>query len=246
MKILFSPVGSRDPICNNYDGSMLHICRNYKPDVVYLYLSKSMYNFHQKDNRYCRVIEKLGDLLNHNFVTKIIAKKDLEEVQEYDFFYYDFVSELQKIRSTMDEYDVLLVNMASGTPAMKSALMVIANVIDIKIIPIQVMCPKKNNFLHCEQNEDWDILWKNNNDNLGITKNRCKEVKCLNLVFLIKIDMIKKLVSIYDYKGAFKLCEGIEEQLPKQLFDYLKSDSKNEKINKEINKLLSDLSLKGM
>ena len=75
-------------------------------------LSKSMYNFHQKDNRYCRVIEKLGDLLNHNFVTKIIAKKDLEEVQEYDFFYYDFVSELQKIRSTMDEYDVLLVNMA--------------------------------------------------------------------------------------------------------------------------------------
>ena len=40
-KILFSPVGGTDPVSeNNYrDGSMLHICRHYKPDKVILYLS---------------------------------------------------------------------------------------------------------------------------------------------------------------------------------------------------------------
>ncbi len=53
--ILFSPVGGTDPISqNNYrDGSLLHICRVYKPTKVVLFLSREMLDFHRKDNRYC-------------------------------------------------------------------------------------------------------------------------------------------------------------------------------------------------
>ena len=42
--ILFSPVGGTDPIAqdNCRDGSLLHICRIYKPDIVYLYMSHEM------------------------------------------------------------------------------------------------------------------------------------------------------------------------------------------------------------
>ena len=36
-KYLFSPIGNTDPIKYLYDGSMLHRCRYYEPDVVYLY-----------------------------------------------------------------------------------------------------------------------------------------------------------------------------------------------------------------
>ena len=38
--ILFTPVGGTDPISstNCRDGSMLHICRNYKPDKVIMYM----------------------------------------------------------------------------------------------------------------------------------------------------------------------------------------------------------------
>ena len=49
-KYLFSPIGNTDPIKYLYDGSMLHICRYYEPDVVYLYLSKEMAENHKKDN----------------------------------------------------------------------------------------------------------------------------------------------------------------------------------------------------
>ena len=48
-KYLFSPIGNTDPIKYLYDGSMLHICRYYKPDVVYLYLSKEMAENHDLD-----------------------------------------------------------------------------------------------------------------------------------------------------------------------------------------------------
>ena len=37
-RILFSPIGNTDPITNNYDGAMLHIIREYRPDKVYLCL----------------------------------------------------------------------------------------------------------------------------------------------------------------------------------------------------------------
>lgn len=52
MTVLFSPVGGTDPISNERDGALLHICRIYKPDIVYLYMSKEMLEFHKKDNRY--------------------------------------------------------------------------------------------------------------------------------------------------------------------------------------------------
>ncbi len=66
-KILFSPIGGTDPIKYLRDGSMLHICRHYKPDVVYLYLSHEMLEYHKKDNRYVGSIAWLGKYLNHSF-----------------------------------------------------------------------------------------------------------------------------------------------------------------------------------
>lgn len=45
---LFSPVGNTDPIKYFDDGSMLHICRKYKPDIMYLYLSREMVKNHKK------------------------------------------------------------------------------------------------------------------------------------------------------------------------------------------------------
>ena len=41
-RYLFSPVGNTDPIKYFSDGSMLHICRVYQPDIVYLYMSQEI------------------------------------------------------------------------------------------------------------------------------------------------------------------------------------------------------------
>ena len=62
--ILFSPVGGTDPISqtNCRDGSMLHICRWYKPDTVYLYMSHEMLKFQEQDDRYRYCINELAKL----------------------------------------------------------------------------------------------------------------------------------------------------------------------------------------
>ncbi len=62
---LFSPIGNTDPIKYFYDGSMLHICRYYKPDVVYLYLSKEMMEYHKEDNRYVSCVPSVDTKIEH-------------------------------------------------------------------------------------------------------------------------------------------------------------------------------------
>ena len=89
-KYLFSPIGNTDPIKYLYDGSMIHICRYYQPDVVYLYLSKEMMENHKKDNRYVKTLELLGEFLHHKFEIHIIENSDMIDVQQYDIFYNEF------------------------------------------------------------------------------------------------------------------------------------------------------------
>ena len=40
--VLFSPIGTTDPIREYYDGPMLHIVRHYLPHKVYLYYTREM------------------------------------------------------------------------------------------------------------------------------------------------------------------------------------------------------------
>lgn len=242
-KILFSPIGGTDPIKYLRDGSMLHICRWYRPDVVYLYLSQEMMAFHKKDNRYVASLEKLGEFLNHTFEVKIIERADLVEVQQYDVFYQDFRQEIRKIEEEMSAGDELIINMASGTPAMKSALLVMATLAEYRFKPIQVSSPLKAiNAEHDDRDEfDVDENWDNNMDNLEGEPNRCEEVECLNLMKLLKIDMIKKHIRAYDYPAALAVAKELQEDISPEALRLLEIADARVKLNrKEITKLMAD------
>ena len=90
MRILFSPVGGSDPIKRMLDGPMLHCCRVYKPDIVYLYFTQSMLEYENKDQRYTWALEKLGEKLNHKFEIIKIEREDLVDVHKFYIFYNDF------------------------------------------------------------------------------------------------------------------------------------------------------------
>ena len=44
--VLFSPIGTSDPIRSQSDGPMLHIVRHLKPEAVWLFLTKEMVEYH--------------------------------------------------------------------------------------------------------------------------------------------------------------------------------------------------------
>ena len=202
------------------DGSMLHICRYYKPDYVYLYMSKEILEFHKKDNRFVKSIELLGKLLQHDFQVILIEKEDLVEVQDYDFFYHEFTEEISRIRKCMNQEDQLILNIASGTPAMKSALNIITTVAEFQFKAIQVSSPKKRGNLEYEERIEYDLetIWELNEDNQADSENRCKEVQCQNLILLLKKDIIKKHILAYDYVAALSVADEIKESLTPEAY----------------------------
>ena len=239
-RILFSPVGGTDPIKYLRDGSMLHICRHYQPDIVYLYLSYEMMEYHQKDNRYIDAIKRLGALLKHSFEVRIIERSELINVQQYDVFYQDFREEIRKIESEMDKQDELLLNMASGTPAMKSALLVIATLAEYRFKPIQVSTPqgKMNSEHEDRETYDCELNWELNEDNDEAAPNRCSEVHCLNLMKMLKIETIKKHVKAYDYTAALSVATEIQEDISGEAYRLLQIADARVKLNRpKISKL---------
>jgi CRISPR-associated protein, csm6 family len=217
--ILFSPIGGTDPISekNFYEGAMLHICRYYKPDKVVLYFSKEILEIHNmigenSEDPFKFCLDELSKLQNRKKVEyERIDKLDLVNVQNFDYFYDDFDKIIKKlIDEVKDEDTTILLNVSSGTPAMKSGLLVLKTMGEYNCKLIQVSTPerKMNQHIHSE-NPDIKTLWELNMDNEENAKNRCEEVDCPSLLALKYEHIIKKLIANYDYAAALEIAENI-------------------------------------
>ena len=163
MRILFSPVGTTDPISkNNYkDGSMLHIARVYKPDKIILYISNEMLENQEKDDRYRYCIRQLDKFASTSTEIAVIERPDLKDVNDFDYFYKDFKEILDKYVKTLNEDDELLINISSGTPQMKSGLAVLQTMLEYSNCKlIQVSTPeKRSNEHYTSRDENIEELW---------------------------------------------------------------------------------------
>jgi len=208
--ILFSPVGTSDPISEHHDGAILHICRKYKPKKVYLYLSGEMLSLHEKDNRFCDSLERLGKHLSHTFEVYCITRPNLFDVHLFDIFYNEFEEEIAKIKNENPE-DTILLNVSSGTPAMKSSLQFLAALSDGTCIPIQVASPnnKSNPRRDDIQKYDKELYWEFDEDNSDNYVDRCSISSYLNLMEKIKTEMIKRHIDVYDYFAALTIAKSL-------------------------------------
>lgn len=221
--ILFTPVGGTDPISstNIHDGSMLHICRVYQPQKVILYMSKEMLDNQEKDNRYRYCLDRLAQMQNRSVEYEVIERRELTQVHEFDYFYQDFREIISSVYQTMDETDTLLLNISSGTPAMKSGLAVLRTIGEFPAKLIQVETPEKKINEHIHKNYDVVTLWELNEDNAENYENRCKEIQCPTLANIKKEEIIKKHVLAYNYSAALDIAETLPDELTKRYKDLL-------------------------
>lgn len=207
--ILFSPIGGTDPIANERDGSMLHICRKYKPDCVMLYLSKEIVERHHRDDRYCASLRRLA--AHEGFSPEIVVEErpELSEVQVYDFFFQEFRPLLLSLHSRFPEHQLIL-NIASGTPAMKSALYLLAAFLPFPVLPVQTATPVKaqNPRLEPHMEYDVDLYWECNLDNEDHI-DRCREGRYENLNAQLQKVNISAHLRAYDYAAALAVAEPI-------------------------------------
>lgn len=243
--ILFSPIGGTDPISNERDGSMLHICRKYQPERVVLYLSKEMVERQHKDDRYRECVRRLSQSRGFSTEIESIERPELTSVQLYDFFLEEFRPLLCEMRKRFPNHELIL-NVSSGTPAMKSALNLLAFLLPFPVTPVQVTTPVRaqNPRLEPHQDYDTDLYWEFNLDQDESTHvDRCSIVRHENLNAQLQLEIISAHLQSYDYTAALDVAKRASSFLADWAYDLLKAaksrieldwDSLSPEIKKEL------------
>ena len=202
--VLFSPVGGTDPISFERDGGILHICRKYKPSCVLLYLSGEMLAHQSADDRYRKALRYLADEADFSLEIRTEERPNLTQVHLFDTFYQEFERLLRSLHAEFPKHG-LLVNLSSGTPAMKSALAVLSTLMDFPVTMIQVASPnQRHNGRRDDPSEfDLDLYWECDLDrNPDTYQDRCQESKEENLRGKLQRQALKAHLSVYDYQAA--------------------------------------------
>lgn len=237
--ILFSCVGKTDPISkDHYDGSLLHIARKYIPGNIYLYLSSEMQENEEKDQRYSKTLKSIPK-------TPVYATEDIHFVYSnldtphvFDEFYEEFTAVIEKIREKhtltypYQEWDgsivekeispKILLNISSGTPAMKSALEILATLGDSSLIRVQVSNPNSGNYpepaydveVAIAQNKDKDLTFTKRSLEPGGTGvgERISIIATKNLLAITHGKSLKAMVQERDYSGALKFANSVKKE----------------------------------
>lgn len=220
LRVLFSPIGTTDPIRDDFDGPMLHIARHYRPDSIWLFLSAEMVERDKKDNRYEKSILKILP----NCDIRKIKHPEITNPADFDAYLVAFPEIIGDIKAEYGEDTEILVNVSSGTPQMSaSACLEVLND-DILLHPIQVHTPaKKSNIdIHYVNDfSDFESVWENNLDNLEDAENRCIEPPILNFKLTKIKSQIISLVNNYEYRAALELSNLYKKYFSQRLIKLL-------------------------
>lgn len=234
MNILFSPIGTTDPVSeqNLRDAAMLHICRYRQIDKVYMYMSGEICTYHDLDNRYVYCLERLSEHLGRNIDYEIIEQRELtDNVNSFDYFINEFKSLVDVIHKNNPE-DTILLNVSSGTPAMKSALQSLEAFVDYKVTPIQVSTPNKKSNAHSFDKTKYDpeTIWELNEDN-SINEDRTRLSDNSRFFAQIKKQNIIQLIRSYDYVGAVALADSMTDMLSTEFVELVHAADQRFKLN---------------
>lgn len=235
MKILFSPIGTTDPIAGYHDGSMLHIARVYQPDVIYLYLSEEMLHLHELDDRYRYCLYRLSESIGKKIDIRVIERPDLVEVQKFDTFIKEFRERINEVLEENKNNEVeLLLNVSSGTPAMKSALQALSLFLPYSNIKaIQVDTPAKSANYHREDVKKYptETHWEVNEDNEPDFVNRCSISSTENFIAELQKEILIKQIDSYDYHAAITTAKATSGFIKEEVVSILRATDQRLKFN---------------
>lgn len=219
MIVLFSPIGTTDPIRDSFDGPMLHIARHYKPNSIWLFMSEEIVKKDEKDNRYEKAIQQI---LPHCEIRKI-KHPEITNPADFDAYLRLFPQIIRDIKEEYKDADIIA-NVSSGTTQMKASVCLEVLNESILIRPIQVLTPSNKSNIDVKYTNDFsdfDSVWDNNLDNLLEAENRCIEPPILSFKITKIKSQITSLINNYEYKAALELANLYKEHFNTELIKLL-------------------------
>lgn len=208
--VLFSPIGNHDPFGKTEtkvtEGPLLHIVRHYKPEIVFLFMTKEMHEKELKDNRYTKSVKHFLPNCEVNILENGF---NIINAHLFDEFITPYEGVFKKIKEQYPEHEILF-NVSSGTPQMISSLILEAQSSNIKTRAIQVTTPaRKANIKDNYQEDDIEYVeidYENSD-------NRCEEPNFNAFKKMRLKSQITVLINNYEYKAAVNLIRNDNTKL---------------------------------
>lgn len=237
-KVLLTFAGNTDPTRGEHDGPIIHICRYYKPDKIYLILTKEM---EERDEEPYNIYERAIKENLKNYIPEIIRiKTGIKDAHHFDIYFNWIYETFETIKKENKDAEIYL-NMTSGTSQMTTnLLMYYIDSLDLNLIPIQVETytgqsnQSKENNKTVDKNYDVEAEAICNCDNEEKTRTyRIVEPDLRKYSRILTKNQIEKLLEQYKY-------EAISELLKRNIFD------KNLELNTLVNFAIERTNLKGL
>jgi hypothetical protein len=202
-RILFSPIGSTDPIKNCHDGACLHIVRHYQPERVLLFFTKEMGDTEQNDHRYTTAIKHVAP----DCIIDPPIYTDIVDPSRYEAFSQILPQTVADLLEKYPDHEILL-NISSGTPQIKTILAILAADND-RCIGIQTVTPVRaaNDHKMVMTEKEIQDLIASNYDNEPETESRLEEPPLSVFRYYSERNRIVALIRSYEYQAALMLAE---------------------------------------
>lgn len=210
--VLFSCIGTTDPVRGLRDGGLMHIMRFYRPSTVYLFLSAEIVQRDREDNR----IDKIFSFVRENwggYDPKLIRiDTGIADPSDMDALLDPMNSLLQRILGENPGSRVLL-NLSSGTPQMQIILAQMAVDSRYQTEGIQVKNPERKAGTTERTNSEKytvDEALRLNRDELPGAENRCRVPRMVAVRREATRNQLHSLLSQRNYSAIAQL----ENELP--------------------------------
>ena len=233
-KVLLTFAGNTDPTRGQHDGPIIHICRYYKPEKIYLILTKEM---EKRDSEPHNIYEKAIKENLKSYNPEIIRiKTGIEEAHYFDIYFNWIYETFEQIKKEDKDAEIYL-NMTSGTPQM------IANLVsyyidstDLNIIPLQVSTHEGKSNTEPPVNESYDVK-KRAEENIDNQKknNRIVIPDLKQYSRILVKNQIKKLLEQYNYFTSLELLKRDIFKDNKELISLLEFAVERKNLNKKAN-----------
>lgn len=215
MKLLFTCMGTSDPVRGYHDGPMLHIIRHYRPDVVCVFLSGEAAVLNDCGARMDTVCSYIRDNWGGYSPELRIIRTQIKDPSDMDAVGAPITDAVMKLAEEFQGWELLL-NLSSGTPQMKIALAFLASDLRLNMRGIQVKNFERASGRSERTNADnysvADEL-ECNEDEAPDAPNRCSEPELMHVQRQRVREQILTLLSARDYSAIYAMKNSMPDSL---------------------------------
>lgn len=243
-QVLFSCVGTTDPVRGEHDGGLLHILRHYRPKAVCIFMTPEIALLDEKDHRYQKMLAHIKQHWDGYAPDLISVKAEVKDASDLDELDKPLQQAMETLRQRYPGAEILI-NISSGTPQMQMILsqMVLdlryrTRGIQVKNFERKAGTTERTNSRYFDIDTELELaeLEESSPD----APNRCVEPELFPMRREMQWQEIKALLERRDYTAI----QSMRGCLPNELMQLVKHlAARNQLQTQEAHKLARGLSL---